>query len=120
MKKNVCRLLSFVCLLGIPASALADTTIESTTIFRSFQDSRNGFSKKDYAPATQFLSIDADKLADGNLSFHFYGWGRLDLGDKSFNNEQADGSLTPATLNTALTRPTPRSVRVVSLSMKAS
>ena len=94
MKKNVCRLLSFVCLLGIPASALADTTIESTTIFRSFQDSRNGFSKKDYAPATQFLSIDADKLADGNLSFHFYGWGRLDLGDKSFNNEQADGSLT--------------------------
>lgn len=94
MKKNVCRLLSFALLLGIPASSLADTNIESTTIFRFFQDSRNGFSKKDFAPATQFLNIDADKLADGNLSLHIYGWGRLDLADKSFNDEQADGSLT--------------------------
>lgn len=94
MKKNVCRLLSFVCLLGIPASAMADTAIESTTMFRFFQDSRNGFAKKDFAPITQFLSIDSDKLADGNLSLHLYGWGRLDLADKSFNNEQVDGSLT--------------------------
>ena len=94
MKKNVCRLLSIVCLLGIPATALADTSIESTTIFRAFQDSRNGFPKKDLAPVTQFLSIDADKLADGNLSLHFNGWGRVDLADKSFNNDQADGNLT--------------------------
>jgi hypothetical protein len=94
MKKNVCRLLSFVCLLGIPASASADTTIESTTMFRFFQESRNGFPKKDLAPASLLLSVDSDTLADGNLSFHLSGWGRLDMGDKSFNNDRADGSLT--------------------------
>ena len=94
MKKNVCRLLSFVCLLAVPASALADTAIESTTVFRFSQDSRTGFAKKNYSPVTQFLTLDSDKLADGNLSLHLYGWGRLDLADKSFNNEQIDGSLT--------------------------
>lgn len=94
MKKKICRLLSFVCLFGIPASSLADTTVGSTTIFRFFQDSRTGSTDKNFAPATQFLSLNADKLADGNLSLHLYGWGRLDLADKSFNDERADGSLT--------------------------
>lgn len=94
MKKNVCRLLSFACLLGIPASALADTAVESTTIFRFSKENQPGFPKKDLAPATQFLGIDVDKLGDGNLSVHLYGWGRLDLADKSFNNDRAEGSLT--------------------------
>lgn len=95
MKKNVCRLLSFCCLLGISATtATADTTIESTTMFRFFQDSRYGYPEKNYAPATQFLNISADKLADGNLSLHMGGWGRIDLADKSFSKDQADGSLT--------------------------
>lgn len=94
MKKNVCRLLSAMLLLAAPAAALADTSVTSTTMFRFFQDDRPGFAKKTLAPATQFLGIDADKLGDGNLSLHLYGWGRLDLADKSFNNDQADGSLT--------------------------
>ncbi|MEI6207101.1 MAG: hypothetical protein WCP20_09980 [Desulfuromonadales bacterium] len=94
MKKTVSCLLSAVLLLALPAAVLAETSIESTTIFRFFQDSRTGFPQKNFVPATQFLSIDADKLADGNLSLHLYGWGRLDLGDKSFNNDQADGNLT--------------------------
>lgn len=94
MKKNVCRLLSAAFLLSLPAAALADTSVSSTTLFRIFQDDRPGFTKKELAPATQFLSIDADKLGDGNLSLHLSGWGRLDLADKSFNNNQADGNLT--------------------------
>ncbi len=94
MKKHLCRLLSAALFMALPAAALAETTINSTTLFRFYQDDRPGFEKKQLAPATQFLGVDVDKLGDGNLSAHFYGWGRLDLADKSFNNDQADGNLT--------------------------
>lgn len=94
MKKTVCCLLSAAFFLTLPAAALADTSVDSTTLFRVSQDDRTGFPNKYLAPATQFLGLDMDKLGDGNLSVHLYGWGRLDLGDKSFNNNQADGSLT--------------------------
>lgn len=94
MKKTVCHLLSAAFLLALPAATLAETSINATTIFRLYQDDRPGFEKKQLAPLTQFLGIDSDKLADGNLSVHLYGWGRLDLGDKSFDNNRADGELT--------------------------
>jgi hypothetical protein len=94
MRKNLYRLLSTVFLLALPATALADTSVDSATIFRFYQDDRPGFGEKDLKPATQFLGLDVDNLGDGNLSLHLYGWGRLDLDEKSFNNKEADGSLT--------------------------
>jgi hypothetical protein len=95
MKKLFCRLLTVSSLLIAtnPATA-ADTTVDSTTILRIEQRDVSGSSKQNIMPATQFLGLDLDKLADGNLSLHFYGWGRVDLRDKSFNNDRADGSLT--------------------------
>ncbi|MBI2354095.1 MAG: hypothetical protein HYV06_03535 [Deltaproteobacteria bacterium] len=96
MKKNLYRLLSAVFLMALPAAALADTSVDSATIFRFSQDSRPGFQKKDFTPATQFLGADFEKLGDGNLSLHLYGWGRYDLADKSYNNDRADGALTYA------------------------
>lgn len=94
MKKALTRLLASVSLMALPAAAHAGATVESTTLLRFSQDSRTGFSDRSLAPATSFLGLDADKLADGNLSAHFLGWGRADLLDKSFNDNQADGSLT--------------------------
>lgn len=93
MKKAVTRLLA-LSLLALPVGALADTSINSTTMLHLFQDSRTGFEQKQFAPATQFLGVDLDKLGDGNLSLHLYGWGRVDLADKSYNDNTADGSLT--------------------------
>jgi hypothetical protein len=94
MKKTVCRLVSVAFLLVVPAAALAQTSIDSTSIVRFYQDNRPGFTDRQVAPVTEFLGLDSDKLADGNLSLHFYGWGRLDLDKKSFNDERADGNLT--------------------------
>jgi len=94
MKKNLYRLLSIVFLLALPASVLADTSVDSTTLLRISQEHLPGFTKKEFVPATQFLGLDVDKLGDGNLSFHFYGWGRADLADKSFNDDNVGGSLT--------------------------
>src|SRR6185369_12212750 len=95
MKKTVCCLLSAATLLALPAvAAAAETSVDSTTIIRIEQRDISGSAKEDILPVTQFLGMDADKLADGNLSLHFYGWGRYDLADKSFNDNQAAGSLT--------------------------
>ncbi|KAB0667243.1 hypothetical protein F6V25_00650 [Oryzomonas japonica] len=95
MKKALCRLLSAVSLLALPATAsAAETAVDSTTIFRFEQRDISGASKQDFMPATQFLGLDVEKLADGNLSLHFSGWGRADLADKSYNNDKVDGSFT--------------------------
>lgn len=95
MKKSLFLLFPAAFLLLLPSAALAaDTSIDSTTILRVEQRDISGSSKEEIVPATQFLGIDVDKLADGNLSAHFYGWGRVDLADKSFNNDRAAGRLT--------------------------
>ena len=91
--KMTCRLLSALALLSVPAAATADTSVSSTTMLRFFQDPRPGFATRELAPAAQFLNIDTDKLGDGNLSLHLSGWGRLDMADKSYNGDRADGSL---------------------------
>ncbi len=95
MKKTACHLLSAAFFLSLPAAAFAaDGSLNSTSILRVYQDDRAGFASKDLAPVTEFLALDAEKLGDGNLSAHLYGWGRLDLADDSFNNGTTDASLT--------------------------
>lgn len=93
MKKYLCSLLAIALLLPFPFVAHAETSVEASTIFR-FEKRDIGTAKETIMPATQFLGLDMDKLADGNLSLHFYGWGRADLADKSYNNDKADGNLT--------------------------
>ena len=85
---------ALLAVLALSAVARADTAIEATTIMRFNQTDRPGISKQDQLPLTQFLGVDADGLADGNLSMHVYGWGRADLQDKSFNDDRLAGELT--------------------------
>jgi hypothetical protein len=93
MRISFARILSTCVLLTLPATVFAaEISVDSTTLIRFEQRDVSGASKQNFAPATQFLGLDADKLADGNLSLHFYGWGRYDLSDKSFNNDRVDGS----------------------------
>lgn len=95
MKKAYCTLLCAVSLAATSSVVLAaDITVDSSTLFGIGQRDLSGASKETVLPATQFLGLTADKLADGNLSLHLYGWGRADLADKSFNNDQASGRLT--------------------------
>ncbi|AAR36098.1 hypothetical protein KVP06_13690 [Geobacter sulfurreducens] len=76
----------------------ADVAVDATTLIRLEERSVPGFKDETLAPATQFLGIDVEKLADGNLSFHLYGWGRLDLADKSTDGGSTDGDLAYAYL----------------------
>lgn len=94
MKLTCTRLISACFLLALPGVALsAEVSVDATTVLRAEQRVGQGFAKKDYLPATQYLGLDVDKMADGNLSLHVFGWGRYDIRDKSFNDERGAGSL---------------------------
>lgn len=82
MKKRAGLALLFTTLLPA-ATWAADLGAYGTTLFKFQQQSSPGSAKTNLAPATQYLGLDANGLADGNLSFHLYGWGRLDLADES-------------------------------------
>jgi len=94
MKYAVRLLFPALCLAAFPACVLADASVDSTTLLRIYQDNRSGSPSQTFAPVTQFLGVDVDKLGDGNLSAHLLGWGRLDLADQSFNDDHAAGSLS--------------------------
>ncbi len=95
MKEICCRLICSASLAAFPlAATAADISVDSTTILRIESRDITGAKKQTLLPATQFLGLDVDKLADGNLSLHVYGWGRADLGDKSYNNDSLGGSFT--------------------------
>ncbi len=95
MKKAFCALLCAALFAATSSGTLAaDVTVDSSTLFGIGRRDISGASKERLLPATEFLGITADKLADGNLSLHLYGWGRADLADKSFNSDKSSGSLT--------------------------
>ena len=99
MKLTCARMISACILLVLPGAALsAEISVDATSIARFEPRADQGVPKKDLAPFTQFLGLDAAKLADGNLSLHVYGWGRGDILDKSYNNDDFAGSLTYAYL----------------------
>jgi hypothetical protein len=98
MKKVFCRLLPALFLAALPAAVHAETSVDSTSILRFQQDSGAGSMDRSLVPITQFLGADFEKLGDGKLSAHLYGWGRLDLADHKggidAENRTVDGSLS--------------------------
>lgn len=95
MKKNIFRLLALSFVLCFPSIIpAAEISVNSDTIFRIEQRDFTGSDKQNISPATQFIGFDASKLVDGNFSLHFYGWGRADLGDKSYSSEKTDSGFT--------------------------
>jgi len=95
MKLSCARLIPACFLLALPGAALsAEVSVDATSIVRFEQRADPGFPKKHLLPATQFLGLDVANLGDGNLSLHLSGWGRGDIWDKSYNNDQFAGRLT--------------------------
>ena len=65
-----------------PATA-ADVTVSSKTYGLLFERELAGGQKDRYAPLYEYLSADAANLGGKPLSLHFYGWGRVDLGEQT-------------------------------------
>jgi hypothetical protein len=82
------RLAVILVILFLPAlfagrAAAADLTLSSRTYGLLYQRELAGGQKDRYAPLYEYLSADAANLGGKPLSFHFYGWGRVDLEEQS-------------------------------------
>ena len=71
-----------------------DVNVYSTTIAQMWKQDTPGFDKSTYAPATQFLGIDATKLGNDAISLHLFGWGRVDLADASAPGGKSGGDFS--------------------------
>jgi hypothetical protein len=70
-------------------AAAADLTLSSKTYGLLYQRELAGGQKDLYAPLYEYLSADAANLGGKPLSLHFYGWGRVDLGEQSGTSKTA-------------------------------
>lgn len=96
MKKVLCRLVPAILLAALPAAVFAESSVDSTTLLRFSQESQSpvvGSGNKTLVPLTEFLGVDFDKLGDGNLSMHLYGWARADFADHEARIPGEDSSM---------------------------
>lgn len=92
-RKHLRKILALACLslsfsLLLPAlpggdASAADVTLSSRTYGLYYERELAGGRKDKYAPLYEYLSTDASNIGGKPVSFHFYGWGRVDLADDS-------------------------------------
>lgn len=78
-------------LLTGPAPA-ADLTLSSKTYGLYYERELPGGQKDRFLPLYEYLSTDAANLGGKPISFHFYGWGRVDL-DKDSGSGNTSGEV---------------------------
>ena len=88
-------LLLLPALLPSPCQA-ADITLSSRSYLLAYQRDVTGGDDKNYVPVYEYLSADASNLGDKPISFHFYGWGRVDLADDTNDDNGYNGDLGSA------------------------
>lgn len=86
--------LVLVLFLGLPGMAVAaEFQLKSDTLFRLFESDPAGAEEKTVAPAYEYLQLDIGKTGEPGLSFHAYGWGRLDLANDDYFEDDTAGEL---------------------------
>ena len=94
-RRNFRKVLALACLslsatLFLPAvtggAAAAELTLSSKTYGLFYERELAGGQKDKYAPLYEYLSTDATNIGGKPVSFHFYGWGRVDLGEDTGDN----------------------------------
>ena len=70
-----------------------DVSVYGTTLAQMWKSEGSGFDQATFAPATQYLGIDATNLGTDRLSLHLFGWGRADLSEQSSIAGKSGGDL---------------------------
>ncbi len=83
-------------LLAAPCLA-AEINLSSRTYLLYYEREVAGTGDQRFAPLYEYLSGDANALGGRPLSFHFYGWGRIDLADDT-DDDGRGGDLASAYL----------------------
>ncbi len=71
----------------------AEVRVKSDTLIRGFERDTAGQDDAAVIPVYEYLQLDAGSLNTRGLAFHFYGWGRNDLGDGGFYRDDSSGEL---------------------------
>ena len=82
----------FLPLLFAGTALAADLSLSSKTYGLAYEREQAGGQKDRYVPLYEYLSADAANLGGKPLSFHFYGWGRVDL-DKDSGSGSTSGEV---------------------------
>jgi hypothetical protein len=70
-------------LLFAGTAPAADLSLSSRTYLRYYERESAGGNEDTFAPLYEYLSADATNLGGMPVAFHFYGWGRADLGEET-------------------------------------
>ena len=70
-------------LLFAHTAPAADLSLFSRTYLRYYERESAGGKEDTFAPLYEYLSADATNLGGMPVAFHFYGWGRADLGEET-------------------------------------
>jgi len=73
--------------------SLYQVELSSETIFRAFERDTDEEDDAAVVPAYEYLRFDIGALDQSGLSFHFYGWGRIDLADNEYYDDNPDAEL---------------------------
>ena len=79
-------------LLFATTAPAADLSLSSKTYCLAYEREMAGGQKDRYVPLYEYLSVDAANLGGKPLSFHFYGWGRVDL-DTDSGSDSTSGEV---------------------------
>jgi hypothetical protein len=88
-------LISVALLLSGHAANGAEVDLRTSTYLHFYQVDQVLGSDTDHAPLYQYLSLDVREANNSDLSFHLYGWGRLDLQDET-NPDMSQGHFSSA------------------------
>ncbi|MEI6972210.1 MAG: hypothetical protein WCL44_11935 [bacterium] len=93
--KELLRALGICTLLGLAAIPAFSGSIamESETAVRSFERVTGSGTNKQVAPVYEYMRLDVEEIGSQFLSFHAYGWGRLDAANSGYYDHQGGGEL---------------------------
>jgi len=74
-------------------SNASEFSISSETILRAFQRENSEGEKFTTLPVYEYLGVDYGDPEFGGFSFHANGWGRIDLGDQEYYQNDSEGYL---------------------------
>lgn len=82
-----------LCLVLAFEISAAEFNISSETILRAFERENSDEEKFSVIPVYEYLGVDYGDAEYGGFSFHANGWGRLDLGDQEYYQNDPEGYL---------------------------
>lgn len=78
---------------SLPSTDAAELDISSETVVRTLEADTEKGDDRSVIPVYEYLGLDYGDAQEGGVSFHFYGWGRTDVADSAYFEDDPDAEL---------------------------